>query len=63
MGEVGPTTDYLGLHPAGRVILVIVMLMGRLEIFPVLLGTLALVQWLDRRWRLAISVARGRRRR
>ena len=37
LGQVGPATDYAGLPEAGKWILVLWMLMGRLEIFGILL--------------------------
>lgn len=60
MGEVGPTTDFLGLHAAGRAVLVVVMFVGRLEVFPVLLGFVPLFRWVGRRLpsRVARALAR-----
>lgn len=46
LGEVGPTTDYLNLHAGSRAVLVVVMLIGRLEVFPVLLGVVPLLRFL-----------------
>jgi trk system potassium uptake protein TrkH len=37
MGQVGPTADYAGLPEGGKWIMVLWMLMGRLEIFGILL--------------------------
>lgn len=49
LGEVGPTEDYLNLAAGGRAILVVVMLVGRLEVFPVLLGLVPLFRVVGRR--------------
>lgn len=38
LGAVGPVHDYLNLHVGARTILAFTMLIGRLEIFPVILG-------------------------
>lgn len=45
LGEVGPTTDFLNLTAPARGVLMVVMLMGRLEIFPVLLGFVPLARF------------------
>jgi len=37
MGQVGPTANYAALPEAGKWILILWMLMGRLEIFGILL--------------------------
>jgi trk system potassium uptake protein TrkH len=36
LGIVGPTRNYLPLHPLSKLVLVVVMLLGRLEVFPIL---------------------------
>lgn len=48
LGDVGPTTDYLNVHPAGRGVLIIVMLAGRLELFPVFLGLVPVFRTIGR---------------
>jgi len=42
LGAAGPTHDYLGVSTGGRAVLMVVMLIGRLEVFPVLLGVVPL---------------------
>ncbi len=37
-GAVGPTETYLNIPPAGRGVLMVLMLLGRLEMFPILLA-------------------------
>ena len=37
LGEVGPTGTYVGVSTAGKWLLSFMMILGRLEIFPVLL--------------------------
>jgi trk system potassium uptake protein TrkH len=44
LGAAGPTTDYLGVSAGARGVLMVVMLIGRLEVFPVLLGIVPLVR-------------------
>jgi trk system potassium uptake protein TrkH len=44
LGAVGPMHDYLGISAAARWVLMVVMLTGRLEVFPVLLGAVPLVR-------------------
>ena len=44
LGAVGPTHDYLGISAAARWVLMVVMLTGRLEVFPVLLGAVPIVR-------------------
>lgn len=60
LGDVGPTTDYLNLHEAGRGVLMITMLAGRLELFPVFLGVVPLLRFVGRRLppRMASRLAR-----
>jgi len=45
LGAVGPTETYRNLEPGGRAIAAFVMLLGRLEIFPVLLGLAGATGW------------------
>lgn len=42
---VGPTRNFLGLAPAGRGVTMVVMLLGRLELFPLLLAGAAIPRW------------------
>ena len=42
LGAAGPARDYLGVAPGGRAVLMVIMLTGRLEVFPVLLGVVPL---------------------
>jgi trk system potassium uptake protein TrkH len=42
LGAAGPTHDYLGLSAGARAVLMVIMLTGRLEVFPVLLGIVPL---------------------
>jgi len=60
LGEVGPTMDYLSLERPARGVLVVVMLFGRLEVFPVLLGLVPFMRFLADRLppRMAQSVTR-----
>ncbi|MGQ9582419.1 MAG: TrkH family potassium uptake protein [Thermoplasmatota archaeon] len=37
IGAFGPTSNYLALHPAGKMLMCVAMWMGRLEIYPALL--------------------------
>jgi trk system potassium uptake protein TrkH len=62
LGNVGPalgtlrsTFDYAVLHTGSRVVLMVTMLLGRLEIFPVLLGLVPLVRFIGDRlpWRVS----------
>lgn len=60
LADVGPTTDYLNVAPLGRWALMIAMLAGRLELFPVFLGAVPLLRIVGRQLppRLAIRLAR-----
>ncbi len=53
LGDVGPTGDYLNISAPGRAALMAAMLIGRLEIFPVLLGGIAAYRAVRRRLDLA----------
>jgi trk system potassium uptake protein TrkH len=44
-GPAGPFRDYLGVSPGARWVLMVVMLIGRLEVFPVLLGAVPLLRF------------------
>ena len=46
LGAIGPTETYLALEPGARGITMGLMLLGRLEIFPVLLAAAAIPRWL-----------------
>lgn len=46
LGAIGPMNDYLSIDRGGRAVLVVVMLIGRLEVFPVLLGVVPLLRFL-----------------
>lgn len=61
--DVGPTTDYLNVAPVGRWALMVAMLAGRLELFPVFLGGLALVRHLEVHVPRRFRMLRLRRRR
>ncbi len=49
LGRLGSTASYTTLHAGARAILMVVMLAGRLEIFPVLLGVVPLVRFVSDR--------------
>lgn len=49
MGEVGATTNFLPLERPARAVLMVVMLTGRLEVFPVLLGVVPLLRFVGDR--------------
>ncbi len=49
LGEVGPTQDFLNLHPVARSVGIVTMLLGRLEIYPLLLALVSLRAKLPRR--------------
>ncbi|HEU5302615.1 MAG TPA: TrkH family potassium uptake protein [Acidimicrobiia bacterium] len=51
LGAIGPTDTFLALDPGARVITMGLMLLGRLEIFPVLLAVAAIPTWRARRRR------------
>jgi trk system potassium uptake protein TrkH len=55
LGSLGNTFDYAILHTGSRVVLMAVMLLGRLEIFPVLLGVVPLLRFIGDRlpWRVS----------
>lgn len=59
-GDVGPTTDYLNIAPAGRWTLMVAMLAGRLELFPVFLGLVPALRAVGRKLppRMATRLAR-----
>jgi trk system potassium uptake protein TrkH len=52
LGAVGPTHNFLSLDPAGRGVLMAVMLLGRLELFPLILAFAAVPAWRRRRARV-----------
>jgi trk system potassium uptake protein len=47
IGDAGPLTDYNGIHVGGRTVILITMLVGRLEIFPVILGLVPLLRFIN----------------
>jgi len=49
LGAAGPARDYLGLSAGARWVLMVVMLIGRLEVFPVLLGAVPLLRFVTDR--------------
>lgn len=49
LGVLGPTSDFLNLPTATRTVLMVLMLVGRLEIFPVLLGVVPLMRFVGDR--------------
>jgi len=51
LGAVGPTQTFAVLDPVARVTLALLMLIGRLEIFPVLLGVVPVYRVIDDRVR------------
>jgi trk system potassium uptake protein TrkH len=64
LGAAGPTRDYLGVSAGARVVLMVMMLTGRLEVFPVLLGAVPVMRFvadrMPRRIRqLLLRVGRG----
>lgn len=61
LGEVGPTGHFLSIPAAGRAVLAFTMLVGRLEVFPVLLGFLGIARFLGR-WARGLDPRRLRRR-
>jgi trk system potassium uptake protein TrkH len=54
-GVFGPTHHYLDLHAGVRGVLMVVMLFGRLEIFPVLLGVVPLIRFVSDRLPSSVS--------
>ncbi|MCP3989716.1 MAG: TrkH family potassium uptake protein, partial [Actinomycetia bacterium] len=50
LGEVGPSSDFLNLGRVARLIGMGAMLLGRLEIYPILLALVALPYGGPRRW-------------
>jgi trk system potassium uptake protein TrkH len=49
LGELGPTDDFLDAHAGTRGVLMVLMLVGRLEIYPVLLGAVPLMRFVGDR--------------
>lgn len=49
LGDVGPTTDFLGLSAGGRAVVMLAMLVGRLEVFPILLGFVGVARFVGDR--------------
>jgi trk system potassium uptake protein TrkH len=45
LGAAGPMRDYLGVSAGARAVLMVTMLTGRLEVFPVLLGAVPLMRF------------------
>ncbi|MFO7589962.1 MAG: TrkH family potassium uptake protein [Acidimicrobiia bacterium] len=45
LGGIGPTETFLSLEPGARAISMVLMLLGRLEIYPVLLAAAAIPAW------------------
>lgn len=59
-GGVGPTTDYLNVAPVGRWVLMVAMLAGRLELFPVFLGVVPVLRSVGHRLPLRVATRLAR---